>query len=255
MHNTAARVLGIDTRYHAIALRADELSSVAAHLNSEHFQGANITIPYKHMLMQYMDELSIVAEDIGAINTIVKEHGRLIGDNTDIYGFTVPLRPFKDELLDANALVFGTGGATKAIINALTDLGVNEITVISRSPDNKNYFSSHENVRVEGYGAWTTFADESAIIINATPLGMHPKENESPVREEEIEIMRDKICYDIVYNPLETKFLKQAEKAGARTIGGLDMLIHQGSKSFELWTGKSFPIEEIKEVLHESFQN
>ncbi|MDZ7715367.1 MAG: shikimate dehydrogenase [Balneolaceae bacterium] len=254
MHNTAAKSLGIETKYHAIALRPDELSSVSAHLNSEQFKGANITIPYKHMLMQYMDELSIVAEDIGAINTIVKENGRLIGDNTDIYGFTVPLRPVRDELYNTEAIVFGTGGATKAIIYALFDLGINQITVISREPAGKDYFNEYDNVGIEGYGAWTSFADDSAIIINATPLGMNPKEDESPVRDSEIEVLQGKICYDIVYNPLKTKFLKQAEEVGARTIGGLEMLIHQGSKSFELWTGKQFPIDEIKQTLHEFFE-
>lgn len=253
MHNSAAKLLGIETEYHAIALRPDELSSVASHLNSKHFKGANISIPYKHMLMQYMDELSIVAQNVGAINTIVKEDDHLVGDNTDIYGFTVPLQNHVEELQDSNAIIFGTGGATKAIVYALEDLGVNQVIIISRSPESQKVLNDKSNIRIESYDNWTSFADDATIIVNATPLGMHPKENASPVRDSEADILCDKICYDIVYNPLQTKFLKQAEKAGARTIGGLDMLIHQGSKSFELWTGKKFPIKEIKEELYESF--
>ncbi len=251
MHNTAAEHLDIDIGYYAVGLRADELSSVAAHFNLEQFGGANITIPYKHMLMEYVDRLSVVARNIGAINTVVKKEDMLIGDNTDIYGFSVPLKQYAGELAGSRAVIFGTGGATKAVIHALFDYSVEEIILISRSPDERRGFSDIDRVLVAGYDAWTAYSEEASIIINATPLGMHPDENSSPVRDEEAASLGDKICYDIVYNPLNTRFLKQAEEAGARTIGGLEMLIHQGSKSFELWTGEPFPIETVRAKLHE----
>lgn len=121
MHNTASQKLKMDLSYYAIKLRADELSAVASHLNRDTFRGANITIPYKHILMEYVDELSLVAQKIGAINTIVKENHQLVGANTDIYGFSVPLKKYKDDLKGGRAVLFGTGGASKAVIHALVD--------------------------------------------------------------------------------------------------------------------------------------
>lgn len=251
MHNTAARILNLDLTYHAVELRADELSTLSAHLNNDFFQGANITIPYKQMLLQYMDELSFTARSIGAINTIVKKESKLLGENTDIFGFSVPLQPYKEVLRNERSIVFGTGGASKAIIQALVDLGMQEIILISRNPANNKYFDDEDRTRVVSYESWGSYAEEAALIINATPLGMHPDIGNSPVRRGEETLLEDKICYDIVYNPPETKFLKQAKSMGAQVIGGLDMLVHQGSKSFELWTGQSFPIDAIKKAIHE----
>jgi len=253
MHNKAADIFDIDIQYYGIELRPDELSSFSAHLNRATFRGANVTIPYKHVLMQYMDDISLVARSIGAINTIVKKEHRILGDNTDVYGFSVPLKAYAEELSGSNAIIFGTGGATRAIVNALSDFGIEKIRVISREPSSRDIFEDYRRVEIKGYDAWTSFAENVSIIVNATPLGMEPYEDSSPVQETEKDVLKGKICYDIVYNPLETKFLKLAGEAGARTIGGLDMLIHQGSKSFELWTGYPFPIDEIKKSLHESF--
>lgn len=125
--------------------------------------------------------------------------------------------------------------------------------MVSRDPSSSKYFSDLENTRTTGYESWASYADEAVLVVNATPLGMEPEENTSPIRESEKKFLSNKICYDIVYKPLKTRFLSMAEDVGARTIGGLDMLIHQGSKSFELWTGKSFPIPEVRQAIHEEF--
>lgn len=254
MHNTAAAYHGIDTAYHAIRLEQPELATLAAHLNEETFRGANITIPYKQVLMDYMDRLDDTASDIGAINTVVRESYSLTGYNTDSYGFAVPLENYEGELEDSRAIVFGTGGATKAIVYALKGISVSEIVLISRSPAGRTEFDGQEHVRVEGYDSWNAFAGEASLIVNATPLGMFPKTSEAPIHEDEKQILSGKICYDIVYNPVKTRFLSLAEEAGARTIGGLEMLMHQGSRSFELWTGKPFPITEVRNKLHEAIQ-
>jgi len=254
MHNTAAANYKLDTVYHAINLEQQELSTLAAHLNEDTFKGANITIPYKQLLIDYMDRLDDTASNIGAINTIVKEAYSLVGYNTDSYGFLIPLEPYKDELEDGRAIVFGTGGATKAIIHALKACNVSEIILISRNPAGSTEFQDREEIRVEGYNSWTAFAGEASLIVNATPLGMSHKSGEAPIHEEEKNSLSGKICYDIIYNPVKTRFLSLAEEAGARTIGGLEMLIHQGSRSFELWTGKPFPIDEVRNKLHEAIK-
>jgi shikimate dehydrogenase len=240
----------MDINYHAIQLEPQELLSISAHFNRPHFKGANITIPYKQTLLDYVDELDDVAGRFGAINTIVKQRGRLIGYNTDAYGFSVPLQEFSEELNGARAIVFGTGGASKAIVYALRNLDVREIILVSRSPGKFESNMDEGDVSLASYDSWTAWADEAALIVNATPLGMEPDERHSPVCDSEVDGLTGKICYDIVYKPLQTRFIGQAKSVGARTIGGLEMLIHQGSKSFELWTGRPFPIREIRESLY-----
>lgn len=254
MHNIAAAYHDIDITYHAILLEQHELTTLAAHLNDDSFKGANITIPYKQVLMEFVDRLDETASEIGAINTIVREPYSLVGYNTDSYGFSVLLEPYAEELEDSRAVVFGTGGATKAIVYALETMRLSEIVLISRTPSNNKDFAKSEKVRVESYESWTAFAEEAPLIVNATPLGMSPKVNESPIHDEEKDILSGKICYDIVYNPVKTRFLTLAEEAGARTIGGLEMLMHQGSRSFELWTGNPFPITEVRNKLHEAIK-
>lgn len=249
MHNTAAEHYRINTRYYAIQLETAELGSFAAYLNSDHLKGVNITIPYKEFILDYVDELSPAGLRIGAINTIQKNNDKLIGHNTDAYGFLKPLEPFRDEISSSKVMVFGTGGASKAIVYALQQWQVEEVVLVSRNPHKNASYSRMRNVRTISYDAWSSLIDEVSLVVNTTPLGMAPNEEKAPVQEHDIEYLEDTICYDIVYRPQQTKFLKMTEKAGARTIGGLEMLIHQGSRSFELWTGKSFPIDHIRKTL------
>ncbi len=145
--------------------------------------------------------------------------------------------------------------AERHVVVALQKIGVEEIYLISRTPGRINFYENFENVQIHSYNEWTSLSEEALLIVNATPLGMYPKVDQSPVRDTEQQFLAETICYDIVYNPLKTKFLSQAEETGAKTIGGLDMLIEQGSRSFELWTGKPFPVEIIKDKLHGEIKN
>lgn len=255
MHNTAARHYHFTARYYAIQLEASELGSFAAWLNEENLRGVNITIPYKERMLEYVDELRGAGRDIGAINTISKKNGQLAGHNTDVFGFRAPLRPFQDEFYGARAIVFGTGGASKAIMYALQKLDFAEIVVVSRNPERHKLSLSGMHLQVCSYNAWPAFAEGASLVVNATPLGMIPREEHSPVKESEKEYLEGTVCYDVVYRPLQTRFLQLAKQAGARTIGGLEMLIYQGSRSFELWTGKPFPVEIIRDTLNDYLNN
>ncbi len=250
MHNTALQHHNLPGEYHAISVRNSEITWLLAHFNNDLFLGANITIPYKERFMDAMDEFGPEAQSIQAINTIVKNNGRLIGENTDEYGFRAPLEEMEHELEGQRAVIFGTGGATKAISFALQQLGIMEIVMVSRRPAR---YKEEEGIIRCTYDNWAAYGEEAAIIINATPLGMTPNTAASPVQEDEIELLADKICYDVVYNPQETTFLKQAKKVGGIPVGGLDMLIYQGAKSFKLWTGKEFPLGLIKMKLDDVF--
>ncbi|MEX2477470.1 MAG: shikimate dehydrogenase [Gracilimonas sp.] len=252
MHNTALEHHGLKAEYHAVSVRNSDISSLIAHFNRLEFLGANITIPYKGTLYDAMDTLGMEAAQIGAINTIVKRDGKIVGENTDAYGFKAPLEEFEDELAGERAVIFGTGGATKAINFALHELGVEEIVMVSRRPG--KYDGSDSTVMCT-YDNWVAYAEEAALIINATPLGMVPNTDASPVKDHEVEILNGKICYDVVYNPQQTKFLTQCKDADGVPIGGLDMLIHQGAKSFKIWTGQEFPLGLIKMKLDDVFPN
>lgn len=250
MHNTALEHYGIEAKYHAIQVRQEDMTSLISHFNKDAFLGANITIPYKQTFLEVVDSISEQAKEISAINTIRKEETILHGDNTDSYGFTVPILELEEEIDKERAIIFGTGGATKAIVYALNDLGFEEVIMVSRRPQ---LVDSVPGTIIIDYDQWTDFAEESSLIINATPLGMIPNVHTSPVKDSEVSFLAHKVCYDIVYNPQQTMFLNQALEASAKPIGGLDMLIHQGAKSFKLWTGREFPIGLIKMKLDHVF--
>ncbi len=252
MHNTALRHHDIDAQYFAVAVTENDFQRLASHFNSPYFLGANITIPHKTSLMHYVDELSNSANEIGAINTIIKKENSLLGDNTDAYGFLKPLKELSEEIETERAIIFGSGGATKAISFALNDFGFNEVCIVSRRPE---ALREETGLIVCSYDDWNHYAEDASLIVNATPLGMVPNVEASPVKEDEIGLLAGKICYDIVYNPRETKFIKQANKADGLAIGGLDMLIHQGDASFNKWTAKRFPIGLVKMKLDEHFAN
>jgi shikimate dehydrogenase len=255
MHNIALQHYNIEATYYAINVQQNELVDLASLFNNDLFLGANVTIPYKQLIADYMDRVDISAQKIGAINTIVKSGYQLEGYNTDYAGFTEPLQPHEFELEGASAIVFGTGGAARAIVYGLTEMGVERIFLVSRSPGRITSYRNISRVQIIAYENWTSFAEEALLIVNTTPLGMHPQVDSSPVRDREKSYLEGKICYDIVYNPVETKFLKQASQAGAQTIDGLEMLIQQGSKSFKLWTGHTFPLNSVRDTLYEKIKN
>lgn len=248
MHNYAISYHSLSATYFPVQLLETEIQTCVSHMRKEHFLGANITIPYKEWFLSLVDELSEEAGSIGAINTLVKRDGKIIGHNTDGYGFLKPLQPFMDMVVGERAIIFGSGGATKSIIYSLQTSGIQEIFIVTRNPDiHRNTFD--DTVIYTSYDAWEDYAPDSSLIINTTPLGMYPNVQSSPVESTKAHLLSGKLCYDIVYNPKETFFLEQAKEHEATCIGGLDMLIYQGAKAFELWTGKSFPVNEVRKEL------
>lgn len=254
MHNLALKHHGLEGQYHALSITGKDFETLTEHFRNPNFRGANVTIPHKENLIPYMDKMGKEATEINAVNTIIKSENQVIGQNTDAYGFIKPINELNIDLANKRVIIFGTGGATKALIYALNKKKVSDIVLVSRRP--KKYDDDENNNIIRcGYDNWFIFAGEAALIINATPLGMHPNVNASPIENAQIEYMQGKICYDIVYNPRTTYFLKQAETAGGTPVGGLDMLIYQGAKSFKYWTGLDFPIDLIKEKLNEILPN
>lgn len=256
MHNKALFYHNIDASYHAVNLRPDELTSFISWVNRDRFLGCNITIPYKEQLFEMVDEVDENASRAGAINTISKnDRNLLVGSNTDIFGFSNPLLKYSSEIEDMRAIVFGTGGASKAVHIALEELGVAEIIYVSRNPSDKIDDPAGTFTKTVGYNQWQAYSDDTALIVNTTPLGMGKLRSKSIIDDSDIDMLANKICYDLIYNPPETKFLNQAKTAGAEVISGLEMFIGQGGKSFKIWTGKDFPVDEIRKLLREELQS
>jgi shikimate dehydrogenase len=187
-------------------------------------KGLSVTIPYKEVVMDYLDEIDDEAKQIGAVNTIKIENSRLIGFNTDYFGFKQSLKPFI-EISQERALILGTGGASKAVFHALNSLNINCLFV-SRNPKNDNEISYED---VNEY-----VIRNHQIIVNTTPLGTFPNITEKPTINYN-EITSKHLLYDLVYNPSETAFLKEGKQRGATILNGLQMLQLQADKAWEIW--------------------
>jgi shikimate dehydrogenase len=188
------------------------------------FNGVNVTIPYKQEVIRYLDELSPSAKPIGAVNTIHVQNGKLIGHNTDAYGFQKSIQPFLRNVHE-KALLLGTGGASKAVEYVLKGLGI-EVFYLSRKPEGEHQFSYKQANEI--------MINTFKLIINCTPLGTYPNLDEQP----NIPIAfvgSDHLVIDMIYNPDQTKLLRVAKENGADTMNGLSMLQHQALKAWEVW--------------------
>lgn len=245
LHNTAFKHLGLNMIYLAFDVEPSSLSNVIKGLRSLKVVGFNVTIPHKVSVMKFLDALDLTSIETRAVNTVVLKNNKLIGYNTDVDGIKKSLID-SDSRLDGRALIIGAGGAARAAIVALRDLGVREIVIA-----NRRLWRAASLVRIfkkKGLKMKSISLSEvrrysrtSSIIINATPIGMWPHPDETPLSSNDIP--RNSTVLDLVYNPLRTKLLEEAEKAEAETIKGLKTLIEQAAKAFEIWTGLQPPRE------------
>lgn len=252
MHQAALEYHHLNAHYYAVELYNDDISDFVSWLNRDSFLGCNITLPYKQLFVDIVDKVDPFAESVGVINTIAKKGSELIGYNTDVHGFLKPLERYRDEIEGSAAIVFGTGGASKAVKSGLISAGISTIIFVTRNLGSlavENFEDDLIDIQYIDYSQWPAYVEDVSLLVNSTPLGMYPNRIQSPVKKSESSLLKDKICYDLVYNPMDTTFLKYARDAGAQTIHGLHMLVHQGDQSFKIWTGESFPLEIIYRKL------
>lgn len=209
-----------------------ELSEITefADLKKKNLLGLNVTIPYKEEVIHYLDELSEEATEIGAVNTIKFVNGKLFGYNTDTYGFESSLKSFYGDSKPANALVLGSGGASKAICYTLQKLDIN-FRIVSR----KSIYLTYDELD-------KSYFEGSLLIVNTTPLGTWPEIEKCPLIPYDL-INSDHLLYDLVYNPEETKFLSNGRLNGAKTKNGQDMLKLQAEKSWEIWNSINYDLQ------------
>ena len=251
IHNAAFKHHHLDITYYPIYVSETEESLIPDLLNHPNFVGANVTIPFKQKVEPYLDEVSDLVTQTKACNTIYRNStGHLCGENTDVFGFQSPLKAFKSDIKHKDAIIFGSGGACKAAIKALKDLKVSGIYIVSRNPG----ASIQVGVQPVSYRDWPDMISDAAILINASPIGMYPNVHESPVLSDQVSALRGKICYDLVYRPIWTRFLEQAASVGASCIDGVPMFIGQAANAFKLFTGLHFPSEVADQLVRQKLE-
>lgn len=251
MHRRFAELSGYDCVYTAFHVTKENLGDAIRGVRSLGIQGINVTAPHKFEVMQYLDEISPQAERFGSVNTVVNRDGRLIGYNTDALGFYQSLLRAGITIKDKDVLIFGAGGATQPVVVLFAEEGARSITVINRTQARAERLKSYV-LDIAGYTIETEHSlDRYDVVINTTSAGMEPQLGVLPC--DDIDFIDNKTAaVDMIYNPWETEFLKQAKIRGAKTLNGLGMLIYQGIIAFELFSGTKLPpaaYEEAEKVV------
>ena len=261
IHAAALKACNLEGSYSLFPVAPDDMQSLKDlidRVRSGEITGLNVTIPHKKNVIKFLDELTAPAKAIGAVNTIYLRHKKVIGDNTDTSGFLTDLkRNFSSFGFHPSALILGAGGSARAVLHALVNDGW-DVTIVARRieqarqisssfPSDKLLITSYENLHVNLQSAISNFS----LIVNTTPLGMTPNTEQSPLPENII-LSEHTIIYDLVYNPRETKLVKDARAQGSSAITGLGMLIEQAALSFEIWTGREPSRESMRAAIEGS---
>jgi shikimate dehydrogenase len=254
IQNAALKACGLEGEYSLFPIEPDDIQALKDLLDrvrSGEMTGFNVTIPHKQNVIQFMDELTPTAQAIGAVNIIYLRENRLIGDNTDAPGFLSDLKKFLTTETRRhgalNALVLGAGGSARSVVYALLNDGWS-VTVAARRIEQAQQLASQVNgANVMEFNLQTFRLSNLELIVNTTPLGMTPNIDQSPLPEN-VSLSKHTRIYDLVYNPRETKLVRDARAQGLSATTGLGMLIEQAALGFELWTGHKPP----KDILYTS---
>jgi shikimate dehydrogenase len=264
IHTAALQACRLEGNYSLFPIEPQDhsgLKSLLDRVRSGEITGLNVTIPHKQNVIDFMDELTPTAKSIGAVNTIYLRGGKLIGDNTDASGFLADLKRFLTLECDGssalwvlsprnkNVLILGAGGSARAVVYALSNDGWN-ITIASRRIEQAEQLAnsfSNQDIKAKNLADFRPLTFD--LLVNTTPLGMTPNINQSPWPQE-IPFPNAVVVYDLVYNPRETKLVREARSQSLNATTGLGMLIEQAALAFELWTGKTPPRETLFESIN-----
>lgn len=246
IHSLIFKELDIDGYYHLFEVDKLELQCAILGFKALKVKGVNVTIPYKVDVIKYLDELSPEGKNIGAINTICFKDGKVIGYNTDYYGFGMMLDKFNVKVKGKNAVILGSGGASKAVLQFLLDNGVNEVIFATRNEEEcKKKFNKFKAI---SYDKIKSLKSQD-IVINCTPVGMYPNVENSPLSKEDVSKFASVV--DLIYNPGETLLLKYAREQGIQGVNGLYMLVGQAIKAQELWNSVKVNKKTVDKIYAE----
>lgn len=251
MQNAAFGALGMEARYHAFEVT--DVGTAVDGAAALGFGGLNVTVPHKRAAMRSCDELSDVAEVVGAVNTLSFAGDRVEGHNTDVEGVRMALEREVGDLSGMDALVVGAGGAARAMVVALAGAGCG-ITVLNRTVEKaETLVELADELDAEADSGGLDRLDEAGshdLVLNATSVGM--ESDETVLEADQLE--GTSFVFDAVYNPVETRLLREARAAGATPIDGVGMLALQGAASFRIWTGREPPVEEMERVVRKRLE-
>ena len=264
IQNAALKACGLEGDYSLFPIASNDmqgLKDLLDRVRSGEVTGFNVTIPHKQNVIPFLDELTSAVKSIGAVNAIYSREGTLIGDNTDAPGFLSDLKRFlatethtspsgwrRGSRRDSNALVLGAGGSARAVVYALAQDGWNVTIAARRIEQAKQLSNSFTNYKLRTAESISNIElSDIVLIVNTTPIGMTPNIDQSPLPEDTV-LSKNTCIYDLVYNPRDTKLVRDARAQGLSATTGLGMLIEQAALGFELWTGQKPP----REAMHAS---
>ena len=272
MHNAAIEALGLDYIYVPFDVAPGSLRQATDGIRALGLAGVNVTIPHKETVIPFLDEVEDGAREVGSVNTVANVGGRLVGSSTDGQGFMRSLEEAGFAAAGSKAVVLGAGGAGRAVTFALLAAGA-EVAVFDEAPGKAQNLAEDARGRIQDSGvriqdsgfriqgpavlspqssALSTELAEANLLVNCTPVGMRPRQDEIPVAPE---LLRPGLLvYDLVYNPVRTRLLDAAEVAGARTVSGVKMLVYQGAISFRTWTGVDPPADVMEAAVLERLE-
>src|SRR5690554_2105871 len=258
LHNQAIEEINLNYVYLAFEVKPADLKKAVNAIRAFGIRGVNVTIPHKERVIPLLDEVEPLARKIGAVNTIVNDQGKLKGYNTDLSGLKRMLEEDASFVLKGKkAVIIGAEDAARAAGFTLCQAEIAEIYLLNRTIKKAEQLAGewteyYPEIRIKGGGLspenYYRELKNSNLLIDTTPVGMSPNTDEFPVVEENA-LHSGLLVVDLVYNPRETALLKAARRAGAKTLGGIGMLIYQGLESFKLWTGKEAVVENWKKIL------
>ena len=226
LHNFWLKKNNINATYEKIKLEEDELENFIKKLRNDEIHGINVTVPFKNKVIKYLDKLSLEVETTGSVNTIYKNGNDIIGHNTDVAGFELGLRHSKINVLHKSILILGAGGVVPSIIYSLLSMGCKKIFLSNRTVEKaEDIKKKFDDIDILKWGEIPDFD----IIINATSVGLKSDSLDLDLN------VKDKIFYDVIYNPKETQFLRKAREKGNKIENGKLMFVYQANQSFSIW--------------------
>jgi shikimate dehydrogenase len=257
MHNAALAHLGLDAVYLPFAIAPADLSTALQGFAAIGVRGFNVTIPHKQAILPLLTEVSELAQQVGAVNTVWRTETGWSGTNTDVTGFLAPLQQSAIDWSATIAVVLGNGGAARAVIAGLDQLGCAVIQVIGRDRQKLETFrqSWHgltSDLQVYLWEHLAVLLPQAGLIVNTTPIGMPPHSDQSPLTSSEFALLPSRcVVYDLIYSPSPTQFLQTAATQGTVAIDGLEMLIHQGAAALQIWLQQPAPIAVMRDGLQQ----
>ena len=260
MHNSAIASLGLDYVYVPFPVKKGDLERALSGFRAIDLVGFSITIPHKQDIIPLLTEISDDAASIGAVNTVWRTASGWKGTNTDVVGFVAPLKTMSQDWSKLTPVILGNGGAARAVVAGLINLGCQEIHVVGRNPDQlAKFYKSWQHaptirsiLKIHNWDNLSSLLPATDLLVNTTPVGMSPHMDASPIDQALMQKLKPRaIAYDLIYTPNPTQFLKLAQAQGATAINGLEMLVQQGVAALEIWLQQPAPVTVMQNSLKE----